>query len=277
MALSDVINLLLKKPESDVDDIIEDIVPNEQPLEIKKRNDTMSAYLGYDYVINDAITIYQPTVGSIIEVHGEESFYSMLTALTAIPSDMKSILFDMGRDYMEVSDFELFTMLSRQFTVDETRALLGELDLQKFDIYKRKDDGELIMYNKDDDITIDTNIYLLMVTHIRNMFGIKPKVENAANEYTKKAMIMEDRDKRASDQNKEFKSILHPMISFLVNSEGFKYNLSQVKDIGICELMDSARRISAIIHTKSLLQGIYAGNIDAKNNKSELNFMRELI
>jgi len=55
----------------------------------------------------------------------------MVHHITAIPSDMKSQLFDLKIDYEEISDFELFMMLTPMLSVDQTSILFGDLDFQK--------------------------------------------------------------------------------------------------------------------------------------------------
>jgi hypothetical protein len=274
--LNKIIEWFRKKFNLEVaNEIIQDEQSEAKPKEIK-RNDSLSMYFGYDYVINDKIKIHQPTIGEIVEF-GESRYFSVAQTLTAIPSDMKSVLFDAGIDYEDIDDFELFIMLSKGLTVEDTYLLLGEINLSEFEVYKREDNDEIVMYDKINDITIDRHIYLLLSEHIRQLHGFKMKVEKSGNEFTKKILIQEDRDNRLLNKNKEFKSILKPLISSMVNSEGFKYKLHELKDVGLCEFMDSVNRISVIKHTQSLLQGIYTGNIDqSKTKKSELNWMREL-
>ena len=72
--------------------------------------DDLKLYIGDDYVINDNIKVLQPTIRQIAEF-GERDFFSVVHTVTAIPSDMKSQLWDMGLDWTEVDDFELFVML----------------------------------------------------------------------------------------------------------------------------------------------------------------------
>lgn len=48
--------------------------------------DQLQLYFGDPYVINNNITIFQPTVGEIME-YGEKKYYSVVHTLTAIPSD----------------------------------------------------------------------------------------------------------------------------------------------------------------------------------------------
>ena len=53
--------------------------------------DKLKLYFGDDIIINNKIALSQPTIGQIVEF-GEKRFYSVLSALTCIPSDMKSEL-----------------------------------------------------------------------------------------------------------------------------------------------------------------------------------------
>lgn len=48
--------------------------------------DPLKLYFGEPYVVNKYITIFQPTIGDIIE-YGEREYYSMIQTITAIPSD----------------------------------------------------------------------------------------------------------------------------------------------------------------------------------------------
>ena len=59
--------------------------------------DQLQLYFGDPYVINEHITIKQPNIGQIME-YGERKYYQMVHTITAIPSDMKSQLFDMKFD-----------------------------------------------------------------------------------------------------------------------------------------------------------------------------------
>jgi hypothetical protein len=238
--------------------------------------DDLQIYFGEDYVINDKISVYQPTIGDIVKF-GEQKYYSIVELLTAIPSDMKSVLWDNGIDYEKISDFELFIMLSKNLTDKDTCLLLGKINLSKFALYKQKENDELVLYDINNDIVLDQRIHYLITDYIRKMHGFTKKIEKSANEFTKKILIQEDRDKRAINNNKPYKSRLKPLISSMVNSEGFKYKLQELRDVGICEFMDSVKRIQTIQHVKMLNQGIYCGNIDgSKIFKSELNWMKEL-
>lgn len=90
-------------------------------------------FAGYEYKVNDGISMISPTVGDIID-YGEKEYYSAVHSITCIPSDMISTLWDMGIDWEELDDFELFVMLSRGLTKDSTKLIFTDLDLSAMQI-----------------------------------------------------------------------------------------------------------------------------------------------
>lgn len=238
--------------------------------------DELKMYFSEPFYINDKITIYIPTIGDIVEF-GERQYYGMIHTLTCIPSDMKSQLFDMGVDYENISDFELFAMLTRNLTPESTRLVLGDLDLSKFGLYTNSENNELVLYDEESDTTIDKLIYMKIVEYIRKVHNIKPKIEKAANKTTKRILIQLDRDRIKKAQNEPYKSQLKTLISAMMRYPGFKYKSNELKQCGLYEFMDSVQGAQIYISSTALLQGSYSGMIDtSKINKKEFNWMRGL-
>lgn len=237
--------------------------------------DELQLYIGDDYVINDHIRVLQPTIRQIAEF-GEKEFFSVVHTVTAIPSDMKSQLWDLGIDWMEVDDFELFIMLSQTLTPDRTELLFGDLDFTKLKPYNHPHvEGEIILADKETGVLIDKMIYLRIVSYLRKAFNITPKVEKAANKMTKKILIEEDRKKIEFNKDKPFKSFLLPLISSVKVKQG--YTKDYVLNMGYVEFMNDVARLQVIHNADHLLSGVYAGTIDVKKiNKAELNWMKEL-
>ena len=236
--------------------------------------DDLKLYLGDPYVINDNITILQPTIRQIADF-GEKDFFSVVHTITAIPSDMKASLDDMGLDWMEVEDFELFMMLVQTLTQDRTHLLFGDLDFSKLRPFRNNENGDIVLANKEAGILIDKMIYLRIVTYLRKAFNITPKIERAANKMTKKILIEEDRNKMQQNKDKPFKSFLLPMISSVKVKQG--YTKEYVLNMGYVEFMNDLARLQVIHNADHLLSACYAGTIDMKKiNKSELNWMKEL-
>lgn len=237
--------------------------------------DDLKLYIGDDYVINDNIRVLQPTIKQIAEF-GEKEFFSVVHTVTAIPSDMKSQLWDMGLDWMEVDDFELFVMLSQTLTPNRTNLLFGDLDFSKLKPYNHPHiEGEIILANKETGTLIDKMIYFRIVSYLRKAFNITPKVEKAANKMTKKILIEEDRKRIEFNKDKPFKSFLLPLISSVKVKQG--YTKDYVLNMGYVEFMNDVARLQVIHNADHLLSGVYAGTIDMKKiNKAELNWMKEL-
>ena len=251
-------------------------------MEIKHQLDTdwkvddVRMYRGDDYRINDFIYIHQPKVGEIIDM-GEKDYYGMLSAFTAIPSDLKAQLWEKNIDWMTISDFDLFCMLVRSVTPEQSSILFGdEIDFTKFDPYLNKQNNMIILED-DKGVRIDVNLYNGIAQYLRKMHGIVPKVEKAANKVTWKVLIREAQMNLAANAKKPYKSMMQPMLSSMVNSPGYKYNLEETMHIGIVQFMDSIKRIQTINYARDLTLGMYMGNIDtAKIDKNQLNWLRKL-
>ena len=222
-------------------------------------------YFGDDYVINDKIKIHQPTIGEVVK-YGEASYFSTVHTITAIPSDMKSQLWDnMNLDWTEVQDFELFMMLAQTLTPDRTSLLFGDLDFSKLRPFRNNQNGNIVLADKETGVIIDEMVYLRIVTYLRKLHNIKPKIEKAANKITKRILIDEDRNKILYSKDKPFKSYLLPLISAVKVKQGYT------------KFMDDVNRMQVIHNADHLLSAAYAGTIDMKKiNKAELNWMKEL-
>lgn len=239
--------------------------------------DALQLYFGDDIIINDKIKLSQPKIGEIVEF-GEKHFYSVLSMLTCIPSDMKSELWDMNKtDWQKVEDFELFVMLTRGLTANDTKLFFGDLDLSKLEPCINKQNEQLCLYNAETGVLIDNMIYMKIVTYIREMFHINPKVEKAKNKRTFKVLIEDDRFRKSLQKKEKYKSNLLPLISGMLNSPGFKYKKNELREVGIVEFMDSVQRISTIVSTTALLNGMYSGMVDtSKIPKEQFNWLRDL-
>ena len=236
--------------------------------------DELQLYFGDDYIINDNIVITQPTIDGVV-TYGEAQYFSMVHTLTAIPSDLKSQLWDMGFDWCEVDDFELFMMLSPTLTLDKTFILFGDLDFSKLRPYPNTVNGDIVLADKETGVIIDKMIYLRIMSYLRKLHNITPKVEKAANKMTKKVLIEEDRAKIRLNKEKPFKSYLLPLISSVKVKQG--YTKDYVRNMGLYEFFDDVSRMQVINNADHLLSACYAGTIDMKKiNKSELNWMKEL-
>ncbi len=207
----------------------------------------------------------------------------MVHTLCAVGADLKWQLHDIGIDYTTISDFELFySILAGKYTVDDTRILFGDvLDFSRMELLFHKGLQEYVMVQRFEDgadLQIDKYLYASIVGVLRQMHRLKRNDELPGNEMTRQILIDDARDEYEANKDRAVRSCLLPLISTMVNSEGFKRDDTTVFQMKIRAFMDSVARISKIKNAELLLQSGYSGfgvNL-AKIDKNVLNYMGEL-
>lgn len=243
--------------------------------------DKLLMYLGEDLVLSDDIVIHQPSIIDIARF-GEKKYFNVVNTICAIPSDFKSELWDMGIDYCKISDFECFILLSRNIDYDDLKLLFPYgFSFKAMAPAVDQESSGIVMINPEKNIVLTEEIYKSMIGYIREMHYIKPKVEKAANKETKKILIDEDRmiKLRRRKEKNDNDSFLLPLISSMVNSPGFKYNVKELRDLGIYQFIDSVKRIETITTAISIMNGMYSGFVDISKNQKlikQLNWLRDL-
>lgn len=257
--------------------------------------DELKMYFGEDFWITDQICIHQPTIGDILEF-GDSKFYQIMNILCGNPTTFRLQLWKMGINWNNISDFELFCVMSKSLTQEDTYLIFGDLNFSWFELLpdkntqsnvlvylKRDENGNIQKVKKNEQlIIIDEYVYERMVKYLRLMFDINPKVEHAKNKVTAEAIIWEDEMNEQTEREKTKKkgykkSFLLPLVSGLVNHPGFKYKTSELKELGIVQFMDSVQRLQVYENTTALLKGMYSGFIDGKQIKNEqINWLQDL-
>ena len=252
--------------------------------------DTLKMYFGEPYVIDlpsadGKVTVKVPSIEDVAIKIGEEKFFATLNVLTTNTTQYRLILSkaDPPIDWNEISDFELFTKLYSQLDPEVIECLF-DIDFRKFGIFNKNVEGkdpELIMYDKEDEIEINEEVYQHFAQYLRLMFSIKIE-EKITRDPILKAMYLQKDEfalKRVEKKKgEETSSMLLALISACVNHPGFKYRLSELKQVNICEFYDSVSRLRIYENTVALLRGSYSGMVDtSKINKDEFDFMRRII
>ena len=243
-------------------------------------NDELKIYRGEDYVVSNYIKIHQPTLDEICD-YGEREYYSMIYNITATPQSLKVQLWDMGIDYTTITPFELFyNILYKAYPKEKTSIIFGDLDFTRFQVMQRKDDESILLYQVIDNqpVIIDEFTYNVIMDYLRQVHIIHKDEKIPANNTTKMILIEDDREEYERNKNKEYHSQLKNMVSAMINSEGFKYNHSEVWNMKINAFMDSVKRISKIKNADLLLQSGYSGfgvNLKEVSNK-QIDWLGEL-
>ena len=236
--------------------------------------DELALYFGDPFVVNDYITITLPKIGELVK-YGERQYYSMIQTVTAIPSEMKSQLWDMGIDWTQITDFQLFMMLAPTLSQEQTSIAFGDLNFQALRPYENPQNGMVRLFDPDTGVVIDELAYGRISSYLCSAHNLTKKVEKAANEYTKKILIDEEKQKMEYNKKQPYKSFLKPLISALKCRMG--YTLDYVKNMGLYEFMDDITRLQIIVNSDALLQGSYSGMIDTKKiPKKEFDWCREI-
>lgn len=250
--------------------------------------------MGYPYVIDledtvGSVTVYSPTIGDIVEI-GDDRFFQTLNVFICNTTSYRVWLWDLGYDWNVISDFELFILLFKKIDPEVSKLLFGDLDFSKFELMYKKtgegeNEGEAVLYDKEDEIEINYNVYNHFSQYLRNVFGIFPEEKITNSNVLKQWYI--DRDKRdearreekakkEGDEEGQSNSSLQSVISACVNHPGFKYKLKELKDVGVAEFYDSVKRLQIYEQSTALMKGLYSGFLDSSKIKSnDYNFMRD--
>ena len=244
--------------------------------------DEEKLYFGYDVAISDYIKIRQFNIGEII-LYGTRKYYSMIHTLCSVGADMKWQLDDLGMDYTQVDDYDLFCqMLSRPFSKDDTHILFGDvLDLSQMKLMLDTKINEPVLIQQLDNgdiIQIDRYVYHAIVDTLRKIHHLKRNDEIPGNEATRLILIEDAREEYEDNKNKPYKSPLLPLISTMVNMPGFSRDDTTIRDMKIYPFMDSVTRIGKIKNADLLLQSGYSGfGVDLKKiDKNDVNYFGEL-
>lgn len=240
--------------------------------------DELKLYVGEKHVINQFISVNSPTVGDLISM-GENNYFTILHLLTAIPSDMKAMLWDMGICWMDISDFDFFCLLTRNLSSQDTQVFLNDLDLSSMEFGQNNRTGEHVLYKELPDgehVVIDEKTYQQIVKILRTIHNITPKVEKVNSDTMKELLVQVNREDVAQSAKMDKTSTLLPLISSMVNSSGFKYDVRSISNLTYYAFMDAVNRINAINNANAMLSGIYGGFVDtSKLDKNQLNWMRD--
>lgn len=238
---------------------------------------------GKPYKITDRVIVNNPTVEQIFDF-GEDKYFSTISNLVSTAWNMRLFLHEEGRDYVQVSDYEVFLSLSRSLTIDDTRLILGDdIDLSKLIPVSENETNQILLVDSDGQTVFDEQVYLRMAQFIRKCHHQKRIFRIPGSESTRIAYMEEARrdlmiaERRKAKRNGS-SSILAPLISALCNKSGFKYNYNSVRELSIYAFMDAVYRLQVIDQYEYLMSGIYSGMMDIKTNKlkKELDWMREL-
>jgi len=249
--------------------------------------DMLRMYFGKPYVIDlpsadGSVTVLIPKLNDILEI-GEGRFNATLGLFTTNTTQYRLVLHkaDPPVDWNEISDFELFMGLYQQADPEVVSRLFDGLCLNKFEVYV-KDGKTRVLYNEETKTEINEEVYQHIAQFLRRVFNIHVEEKITKDPvlkmmYYQKDEIALERAKKKREKGMDEQSSIQPLVSACVNHPGFKYKLSELEQVNICEFYDSVSRLNVYENTVALIRGSYSGMMDTSKIKAEsFNFMRKL-
>ena len=227
------------------------------------------------YPINDKISLYIPTVGQVID--NEENYNSIMAAVTAYPQDFMVELDDLGIDFADITPFELFLLLFQGLKEADTSLVFRDLDLSLFERAVNPKTKEVVLRDNRNDITIDRSIHHMMRMAMYQINHIERHDTTPGNKEGRRFMLERARKKKARAMRRKKtvqKTAWEEMIVSLVNSEQYKYNFQETRDLTIYQFYSSLHQVVRKTNYNNLMIGYYTGSIESKHiNRKELNWL----
>ena len=224
-----------------------------------------------DIVPNLSIRI--PTVGEILE--DEDKYYEIVSSLTASPFQYMVQLDDMGIDYTQITDYQLFMMLFPMYAKSDLSLLFSDLDTSDFGIYINQQDNSQVIYSPNNNIIIDELIYNDLADTIRKINMFEKVKSKPGNESARKYLLEKERKKQKRNAKKPKEPYLEKLVIALVNTSEFPYNYETCMDLSIYKFNQSFKQIQQKITFDNTMIGVYAGTVDTSKmtNKDALSWI----
>lgn len=234
---------------------------------------TVNLLYSRQYAINDKISVMIPTVGEILD--GEDSYYSIVTSLTAMPIDLMVPLADAGIDYTTINAYELFLILFGGIQSQDTHLIFGDLDLKNFELTINPQNGNTVLYSKQDNITIDRAIHGQIASVFRKIHHLKKNTRKPANKEAKDYLMQRAREKLKRNKNRKQESQLESLIIAMVNTEQYKYDFEGTRELSIYQFNESVRQIIHKVDYNNKMYGVYSGTVSVKDlSQDDLNWVK---
>lgn len=201
-----------------------------------------------------------PTVGEILE--DEDKYYGIVSSLTASPFQYMVQLDDMGIDYTQITDYQLFMMLFPMYAQSDLSLIFGDLDTSDFNVYINQDDDSQVIYSPSNNIVIDELVYNDLSDMIRKINLFEKVKSKPGNESARKYLLEKERKKQKRNAKKPRFPYLEKMVIALVNTSEFPYNYETCMDLSIYKFNQSLQQIQRKIAFDNTMVGVYAGTVD---------------
>lgn len=233
---------------------------------------TRNLLFAREYKINEHIGVVVPEVGAILD--SEDNYYGLVSMLTAMPIDMMVQLDDVGIDFTEINEYELFLLLFPAIQESDTSLIFGSLDLRKFRMEINEQSKLPVLRDEDTGAVIDRSIHSHIASVLRKIHHIDQNRRRPGNSDAKEFMIERARQKMRRKQRQKQDSVLEEQIVALVCTEQYKYDFESTRSLTIYQFQECLHQIINKIDYDNRMHGVYAGTVRAKDlSQSDLNWL----
>ena len=229
-----------------------------------------------EYPLTDNLIVHIPLVSEIRSSYQDElEYYKLVSVFIKTPCDAMVELDDIGIDYTQVKEYELF-IISMMSLLNNKSEISS--DINNWNLTLENDD--YVIVDNDNNVLINSNIYMSLADLLRQIVSTEKNMEyyKVPAEETRRYIIDRARlkQKRALERElrngKKSSSALDGVILLLVNNHNFKYNFETVGQITIYDLYACLRQIYSDREIDGLMSGYWSGNVDLKKvDSSKLN------
>lgn len=212
------------------------------------------------YNINDRIYVKIPTVGEVLA--DEDKYFEIVYTIIATPYDLMVQLDDNGIDFTKITSFDLFCLLFGHLKELDTSLVFGDLDLSKFNVAINNQNGNHVLRDEENDITIDRAIHGQICACLRKILNIPKTEKQPGNEEARLYMLQKARKKASrKKRKKQSESQIEDTIVALVNTAEFPYNYESVKELTIYQFYASLKQVTHKVKFDKTMIGVYAGTV----------------
>lgn len=221
------------------------------------------------HYITDKIYVRIPTVGEIIK--DEQRYYSLVSSFTSVPYQYMVQLDDMGIDYTQISEYELFMMMFVANCNNDLSAIFGNLDTNGYEVYHDQSNNSMVLCKKDnsDEVIINEFIYYQIADILRKINNFEKCKYKPGNEHTRKYLLEKERRKLKRNSKKPYEPYLEKLVIALVNRPEFKYNYEETMNLSLYKFNQSFKQIQTSINFDNTMIGVYAGTVDTSKLKDK--------
>ena len=225
-----------------------------------------------EYEVNEDIHIVIPKLEEILPV--EDEYYNLITLLTAMPIDLMVQLDDIGIDFTQINEWDLFLLSFEGIKNSDTHLVFGDLDLGKFELAMNESNGQVVLVDSETGVTIDRAILNHIASILRKIHHLEKNRRRPGNDEAKKYMLERARAKVKRNRNRKTESKLESLIVALVNTEQFKYDFEGIKELSIYQFNESVKQVIKKVDYDNRMYGVYTGAINPKELSNEdLNWL----